>query len=324
MKAIVYHKYGSPDVLELKEVEKPTPKDNEVLIRIHAATVTAGDCEIRSFKLPIWIWLPLRIVMGIRKPRRPILGAELAGEIETVGSAVKRFKKGDQVFGSSGLRMGAYAEYKCQPATSGLAIKPANLSYEEAATISTGGLNSLHFLRKANIQKGEKVLINGAGGSIGTYGVQLAKLYGAEVTAVDSAGKLDMLRGIGADHVIDYRKEDFTKNGESYDVILEVAAKSSFSRGIRSLNPNGRYLLANPRVNTMLRGLWVSMTSSKNVLIELAGEPVADLIYIAELVEAGTIKSVIDKRYPLDELAEAHRYVDKGDKAGNVVITLVE
>ena len=324
MKAIVYTKYGPPDFLQLKEVEKPTAKDNEVLIRIHAATVTAGDCEIRSFKIPIWIWLPLRIVMGIRKPRRPILGAELAGEIETVGSAVKLFKKGDQVFGSSGLRMGAYAEYKCQPAISGLAIKPANLSYEQAATISTGGLNSLHFLRKANIQKGEKVLINGAGGSIGTYGVQLAKLYGAEVTAVDSARKLDMLRAIGADHVIDYRKEDFTKNGESYDVIFEVAAKSSFSRGIRSLNPNGRYLLANPRVNTMLRGLWVSMTSSKNVIIELAGEPVEDLIYIAELMEAGTIKSVIDKRYPLEELAEAHRYVDTGDKAGNVVITVKE
>ena len=324
MKAIVYEKYGPPDVLQLKEVEKPTAKDNEVLIRIHAATVTAGDCEIRSFKIPIWIWLPLRIVMGIRKPRRPILGAELAGEIETVGSAVTRFKKGDQVFGSSGLRMGAYAEYKCQPAISGLAIKPANLSYEQAATISTGGLNALHFLRKAKIQKGEKVLINGAGGSIGSYGVQLAKLYGAEVTAVDSARKLDMLRGIGADHVIDYRKEDFTKNGESYDVIFEVAGKSSFSRGIRSLNPNGRYLLANPRVNTMLRGLWVSMTSSKNVIIELAGEPVEDLIYIAELVEAGTIKSVIDKRYPLEELAEAHRYVDTGDKAGNVVITLEE
>ncbi len=324
MKAIVYTKYGPPDVLQLKEVEKPTAKDDEVLIRIHAATVTAGDCEIRSFKIPLWFWLPLRIVMGIRKPRRPILGAELAGKIETVGSAVKRFKKGDQVFGSSGLRMGAYAEYKCQPATSGLAIKPANLSYEQAATISTGGLNSLHFLRKANIQKGEKVLINGAGGSIGTYGVQLAKLYGAEVTAVDSAKKLDMLKAIGADHVIDYRKEDFTKNGESYDVILEVAGKSSFSRGIRSLNPNGRYLLANPRVNTMLRGLWVSMTSSKNVIIEMAGEPVEDLIYIAELVEAGTIKSVIDKRYPLEELAEAHRYVDTGDKAGNVVITVKE
>lgn len=192
----------------------------------------------------------------------------------------------------------------------------------QAATISTGGLNALHFLRKATIQKGEKVLINGAGGSIGTYGVQLAKLYGAEVTAVDSARKLDMLRGIGADHVIDYRKEDFTKNGESYDVIFEVAGKSSFSRGIRSLNPNGRYLLANPRMNTMLRGLWVSMTSSKKVIIELAGEPVADLTYIAELMEAGTLKSVIDKRYPLEELAEAHRYVDTGDKAGNVVITL--
>ncbi len=181
MKAILCTKYGPPDVLQPKEVEKPTPRDNEVLIKIHAATVTAGDCEIRSFKLPIWIWLPLRIVMGIRKPRRPILGAELAGEIETVGSAVKRFKKGDRVFGSSGLRMGAYAEYKCQPAASGLAIKPANLSYEQAATITTGGLNSLHFLRKANIQTGEKVLINGAGGSIGTYGVQLAKLYGPKL-----------------------------------------------------------------------------------------------------------------------------------------------
>jgi NADPH:quinone reductase-like Zn-dependent oxidoreductase len=328
MKAIVWTKYGPPDVLQLKEVEKPTPKDNEVLIRIYATTVTAGDCEMRSLKFPIWLSLPMRIYVGLRKPKRiTILGQELAGEIEAVGKDVKLFKEGDQVFAATGFSMGAYAEYICLPEEPKemeglLAIKPANMTYEEAAAVPTGGLNALHFLRKGNIQSGQKVLINGAGGSIGTIAVQLAKYFRTEVTGVDSTGKLDMLRSIGADQVIDYTQEDFTKNGETYDVIFDVVGKSSFSGCIRSLKKEGIYLSANPGLSQMVRGLWTSMTSSKKVISGTASYKTEDLIFLKELIEAGKIKSVIDRRYPLEQTAEAHRYIDKGHKKGNVVITL--
>ncbi len=321
MKAIIWPKYGSPDVLELKEVEKPTPKDNEVLIKIVAATVFAGDCEMRSFDFPISFWLPLRILFGLRKPRIKILGQELAGEIEAVGIEVTQFKKGDQVFAPTDMSFGAYAEYICLPSTHPMAIKPTNMTYEEAATIPTGGLNALHFLRKGNIQSGQKVLIYGAAGGIGTFAVQIAKTFGAEVTAVDSTRKLDMLRSIGADHVIDYTQEDFTQNAETYDVIIDVVGKSSFSRSVRSLKQNGRYILGNPRLSGMIRGLWTSMISSKKVIIALAGYRTEDLIFLKELIEAGKIKSVIDRRYPLAQVAEAHRYVETGQKMGNVVIT---
>ena len=323
MKAVVYQKYGSPDVLELQEIEKPTPKDDEVLIKIHAATVIAGDCELRSFKVPLWYWLPLRIYIGLMRPTRiNILGQELAGEIESVGKDVRLFSKGDQIFAATDIGMGAYAEYKCMRAEKVLAIKPANMSYEEAAAVPTGGLNALHFLRKGNIQSAEKVLINGASGNIGSFAVQLAKSFGAEVTGVDSTGKLDMLRSIGADHVIDYTQEDFTKNGETYDVIFDAVGKSSFSRSLRSLKQNGRYILANPRPSQMVRGLWTSMISSKKVIFEFARYKSEDLIFLKELIEAGKIKSVIDRRYPLEQVAEAHRYVDQGHKKGNVIITV--
>ena len=322
MKAIVFTKYGSPDVLQLREVAKPTPKDNEVLIRIYATTVTAGDCEIRSFKIPLFIWLPLRLYMGLRKPRKHILGQELAGEIESVGKDVKRLRKGDQVFAATGFRFGAYAEYICLPEDGVLAIKPANMTYEEAAAVPVGGLEALHFLRKGHIQSGQKVLINGAGGSIGTFAVQLAKSFGAEVTGVDSTEKLDMLRSIGADHVIDYTQEDFTKGGETYDVIFDVVGKTSFSRSVRSLKQNGRYLLANAGLSQMVRGRWTSMRSSKKVILGAASEKTEDLIFLKELIEAGKIQSVIDRRYPLEHIVEAHRYVDTGHKKGNVVITV--
>ena len=323
MKAVVYQKYGSPDVLELQEIEKPTPKDDEVLIKIHAATVIAGDCELRSFKVPLWYWLPLRIYIGLMRPTRiNILGQELAGEIESVGKDVGLFSKGDQIFAATDIGMGAYAEYKCMREEKVLAIKPANMSYEEAAAVPTGGLNALHFLRKGNIQSAEKVLINGASGNIGSFAVQLAKSFGAEVTGVDSTGKLDMLRSIGADHVIDYTQEDFTKNGETYDVIFDAVGKSSFSRSLRSLKQNGRYILANPRPSQMVRGLWTSMISSKKVIFEFASYKSEDLIFLKELIEAGKIKSVIDRRYPLEQVAEAHRYVDQGHKKGNVIITV--
>ena len=322
MKAIVYTQYGPPDVLQLKEVAKPTPKDKEVLIRIDATTVTAADCELRSLKLPIWLRLPIRIYMGLIRPRNKILGQELAGEIEAVGKDVKRLRKGDQVFAWTGLGLGAYAEYTCLSEKGMLAIKPANMTYEEAAAVPIGGLNALHFLRKGHVQSGQKVLIQGAGGSIGTFAVQLAKYFGAEVTAVDSTGKLDMLRSIGADQVIDYTQADFTKNGETYDVIFDVVGKSSFTHSVRSLKHNGRYLLANPRLSQMVRGLWTSRRSSKKVIFGAASEKTEDLLILKELIEAGKIQSVIDRRYPLEQIAEAHWYVETGHKKGNVVITV--
>ncbi len=325
MKAIVWTKYGPPDVLQLKEVAKPTPKDHEVLIRIDATTVTAADCELRSLKLPIWLRLPLRIYLGLIRPRNMILGQELAGEVEAVGNEVTRFRKGDQVFGWTGFRLGAYAEYTCLPEDGMLAIKPANMTYEEAAALPVGGLEAVHLLRKGHIQSGEKILIHGAGGSIGTFAVQLARYFGAEVTAVDSTGKLDMLRSIGADQVIDYTQADFTKNGETYDVIFDVVGKSSFSRSVRSLKHHGRYLLANPKLSQTVRGRRILRRSSKTVIpyaARAASETTEDFNFLKELIEAGKIHSVIDRRYPLEHIAEAHRYVDTGHKKGNVVITV--
>lgn len=326
MKAIVWTKYGPPDVLQLKEVEKPTPKDNEVLVRIYATTVTAGDSEARSLKVPIWLSIFIRIYVGLLRPTRiTILGQELAGEIESVGKDVKLFKKGDQVFATTGFGFAAYAEYKClpeEPKMGVLANKPVNMTYAEAAAVPTGGLEALHFLRKGNIQTGQKVLIIGAGGSIGTFALQLAKYFGAEVTGVDSAGKLDMLRSIGADHVIDYSQEDFTKSAETYDVIFDVMGKSSFSGCVRSLKQNGRYLLGNPGLSQIVKGRWTSIRTSKKVIIRAANQKTEDLLFLKELIEAGKIKSVIDRRYPLVQIAEAHRYVDTGHKKGNVVITV--
>ena len=323
MKAILFTKYGPPDVLELRELEKPTPKDNEVLIRVYAATVSAGDCELRSFTFPIWIWLPLRIMMGLIKPKRQILGQELAGEIEAKSKDVKRFKKGDKVYAATtDFDFGAHAEYKCLPSTGPIAIMPANISYAEAASIPVGGYNALHFLRKANIEKGQRVLINGAGGAIGVMGIQLAKYFGAHVTGVDSTEKLDMLRRIGADHVVDYTKEDFTRTGETYDVIFDIAGKSPYSRSVRSLRENGYYLLGNPRLLSMLRGLWTSATSSKKVVFAFAEPTPENLDFLRELIETGKMVPVVDKTYPFKQIAEAHTYVDTGRKKGSVVITM--
>src|SRR2546428_2283760 len=322
MKAIVCTKYGSPEVLRLGEVEKPTPKDSEVLIRVHAATVTKGDCELRSLKLPLLWKLVLRIGFGIRAPRKKILGQELAGEIELVGNAVTMFKKGDQVFANTGLHLVAYAEYDCLPEKGLIATKPANMSYEEAAAVPVGGLHALQYLRKANIQRGQRDLINGAGGSIGTVAVQLAKYYGAEVTGVDSTRKLDMLRSIGADHAIDYKREDFTKNGENYDVIFDTVGKSSYSRSIRSLKEKGFYLLGNPGLSQMIRAPWTSRRDSKRVIGRMELYRTEDLIFLNELIVDGRIRCVIDRRYPQDQTAEADSDVDTRQNAGNVVITI--
>ena len=322
MRAVVWTKYGSADGLLLREVAKPTPKSNEVLIRVYATTVTAGDCELRSFKLPLWLRLPVRLWLGLRNPRNIILGQEVAGEIEAIGQDVTRFRKGDQVFGWTGLHLGGYAEYLCLPEKGMLATKPANMTYEEAAAVPVGGLEALHFVRRANIRSGQTVLINGAGGSIGTIAVQLAKSFGAEVTAVDSTEKLDMLRSLGADQVIDYTQADLTKSGQTYDVIFDVVGKSSFSGSLKSLKPYGRYLLGNPGLSQMFRAWWTTMAGSKQVLLRTGQPTVEDLIFLKGLIERGKIKAVIDRRYPLAQVAEAHRYVDAGHKKGNVVITV--
>ncbi len=325
MKAIVWTKYGSPDGLQLQEIEKPTIKDGEILVKVHASTVTAGDCEMRSLKFPFWLSLPMRVWVGFTKPRKNILGQELSGEVVEVGSSVTRFKPGDPVFGTGGFGYGAYAEYIClpeNPQNGALAVKPATVTYEAAATVAVGGLESLRFLRKANIQPGENVLINGAGGSIGTYGVQLAKHFGAQVTAVDSTDKLDMLRSLGSDDVIDYTREDFAQGGPRYDVVFDVVGKRSFARSIRSLKPNGRYLMANPRLSSILRGRLVSLTGKK-VIAGTASLTSEDLAFLAELIESRTIKPVIDRCYSLAKTAEAHRYVETGQKKGNVVITMI-
>ena len=323
MKAIVADKFGGAEVLQLREVEKPAPKDNEILVKVHATTVSAGDIRMRSFNVPPAFWLPARITLGFTKPKHPIYGMELAGEVEAVGKKVTRFKVGEPVFASTlVLNFGGYAEYKCLPENGMVLTKPQNMSYEEAAAVPVAGLEALHFLRQGNIRSGEKVLINGAGGSIGTFAVQLAKSFGAEVTGVDSTLKLDMLRSIGADHVIDYTQEDFTNNGLTYDVIFDVVGKTSFSCCIRSLTQNGRYLLANPGLSQMVRGPWTSMRGSKKVIIGAGSQKSEDLNFLNELIEAGKIKSVIDRRYPLEQTADAHRYVETGQKTGNVVITL--
>jgi NADPH:quinone reductase-like Zn-dependent oxidoreductase len=328
MKAIVWTKYGPPDVLELREVEKPTPKDDEVLIKIHATTVTAGDCEMRSLRFPIYFGLVIRLWRGLLRPRgTAVLGTELAGEIEAVGRDVKRFKEGDQVFGSAGLNLGANAEYICLPEEpgemeGGVVIKPANMTYAEAATVPFGGRDALHFLRKGNIQPGQRVLINGAGGSIGVFAVQLAKHFGAEVAAVDSAPKLDVLRSLGADDVIDYTREEFTERGEVYDVIFDVVGTVSFSRSARAITPDGTYLLANPMRSQMISGLWTRMTGSRRVIMETASSTIGDLVYLRGLIEAGALRTVIDRSYPLEQIVDAHRYVERGGKLGNVVITV--
>ncbi|MFX0031368.1 MAG: NAD(P)-dependent alcohol dehydrogenase [Candidatus Hodarchaeota archaeon] len=303
MKAIVYTKYGAPEVLMFKEVEKPTPKDNEVLIKVYATSVTIGDVIMRRGKHPTskFQTLMLHLMMGIKKPKRPILGMELAGIVESIGKDVKRFKKGDQVFGSTEMKFGAYAEYKNLPEDRILALKPANIGIEVAAAgFASGGITALTVLKKANIQKGQKVLIYGASGSVGTFGVQIAKYFGAEVTGVCSTTNLELVKSLGADNVIDYTKDDFTLSGEIYDVIFDAVAKLSRSHGKKALKKGGIYL---------------------NVIRDSPSKlKTEDLIFIKDLIEAGNLTSAIDRHYSWEEIVEAHRYVETGHKKGNVVI----
>lgn len=322
MKAVCFNKYGAPEVLKLQTLEKPTPEKDEVLIRIHATTVTPGDCEVRSFKFPLWVWIPLRIYMGIFRPKRPIIGMEFSGVVESVGPDVTRYKVGDALFAGTGMQFGTYVEYRCQHVDSAMAVKPDGICHEEAATISVGGLNALHYLRLGCIQHGDRVLINGAAGCFGTYALQLAKHFGAEVTGVDSTEKLDAMRALGADHVIDYTREDFTRNDVRYDLILEVAGRASYSGCIGALKRQGRLVLANPKFLQMLRAPLTSRITGKKVSCAFSHDAAEDLVYLATLMETGKLKAVIDRSYPLEKVAEAHRYVETGNKIGNVVINI--
>ena len=326
MKAIVWTRYGPPEALQLQEVEAPVPKENEVRVRIHATTVTAGDCEMRSLKLPLGLGLPMRLYAGITRPvRMTILGQECAGVVESVGAGVTRLAVGERVFGAPGFSLGCYAEYICVPESGEDAViapMPANMSFEQAAAVPFGAMEALHFLRRANIQEGEWVLINGAGGSIGTFGVQLAKTYGARVVAVDSAAKLDMLRSIGAERIIDYANEDFTTRAESYDVIFDVIGVSPYSGSLGVLRPNGRYVLANPRPAHLLLRLFGAGADGKKIIAGAAVRTTQDLLFLKDLIEAGELKTVIDRTYPLEQMVEAHKYVETGAKQGNLIVTI--
>ncbi len=317
MKAIVYTHYGPPEVLQLKEVEKPLPKDNEILLKVKATAVNSGDWRLRKADP-----FAVRLFFGLMKPKINILGSVFSGEVERVGKDVKLFKIGDQVFGHTDMRFGAYAEYKCLPENGTLALKPDNLSHTGAAIIPFGGTAALYFIKKAAIKPGQKILIYGASGAVGSTAVQLAKYFGATVTGVCSTANIDLVKSLGADKVIDYTKEDFTQNDEMYDVIFDTVNKISFSRSLKSLNKNGLLILSAAGMSDMFQGFWTSMTSSKKVITGLISHNAEDIIFLKELIETYKLKPIIDKTYPLEQIAEAHAYVEKGHKKGNVAITL--
>jgi NADPH:quinone reductase-like Zn-dependent oxidoreductase len=317
MKAIVYTQYGSPEVLQLKEVEKPLIKNNEILLRVRATAVNSGDLRLRKADP-----FAVRLFFGLMKPKLNILGAVFSGDVESVGKDVKRFKVGDKVFGHTDMRFGAYAEYICLSEHGSLALKPDNLTHTEAAVIPFGGTTALHFIKKAAVQRGQKVLIYGASGAVGSTAVQLAKSFGAEVTGVCSTANVDWVKSLGADKVIDYTKEDFTRNGEVYDVIMDTVNKISFSPSLKSLAKSGLLILSAAGMSEMLQGFWTSMTSSKKVITGVISHTAEDIDFLKKLIETGKLKPVIDKTYPLEEMAEAHAYVEKGHKKGNVAITI--
>ncbi|MEH7400228.1 NAD(P)-dependent alcohol dehydrogenase [Gottfriedia acidiceleris] len=323
MKAIICTKYGPPEVLQTTEVEKPKIKDDEVLIKIHATTVTAGDVKLRSSDFPFMYWLPSRLMFGLTKPKNQIPGCELAGEIVTVGKNVRNFKTGDQVFGYSGFTFGANAEYISLHEEGVLAKKPINMSFEQAAAVPVGALTALHFLRRSIIQNGQKVLIYGASGSVGTYAIQLAKYFGTEVTALCSTSNLELVRALGANEVIDYTNEDFAKSKKTYDIIFDTVGKSSFPNCKRLLNKDGVYLLSAVwKLSVYFQAIWSNIISNKKTILGVANMNYEDLNYIKALIEADKLKAVIDRQYPLEQIVEAHRYVEKGHKKGNVVINI--
>ena len=325
MKAVVYTRYGPPDVLEIKDVAKPVPGNNEVLVRIHATTVCAADWRLRKADPFI-----VRLMNGLWSPRIQILGMELAGKVESVGKAVTRFREGDQVFGATGFKFGAHAEYACLPQDGLLEIKPANMTFEEAAAVPFGAVTALHFLRKAKIQAGQKVLVYGASGSVGVFAVQLAKHFGAHVTGVCSTANLDLVKSLGADEVIDYTREDFSTAGPVYDIVFDTVGKSGFARSLKSLKRGGFYVVIAPSgglvsvVGDILQGIWVSMTGAAKVIGGMARAAPGDLAFLKGLIESGKLRTVIDRRYSLDEIAEAHRHAEAGHKKGHVVILLAQ
>ncbi len=323
MKAVVLTRYGPPEVLELQYVEKPVPKEDEILVRVKAASVSMGDCEMRSLNMPFFLRFLIRLFMGVFKPRKQVvLGQEIAGVVDSVGENVTKIKPEDEIFGQLGFEMGGYAEYVIFSDENFYSKKPNNMTFKEAAVFPVGGFNSLSFLEKANIQSGQKVLINGAGGSIGTIAVQIAKSYGAKVTAVDSTEKLDMLLSIGADHVIDYTKEDFTAKEHLYDVIFDVVGKAPYKGCIQSIKKGGFFLIANPRFTHSIRKRWTKRIHKITVIAGTAKESIEDLETLVKMIENGKIKSVIDKTFSLEQAVEAHRYVETGRKKGNVVISI--
>ena len=324
MKAAVFTRYGPPDVLEIKDVEKPVPRENEVLVRVHAATVCAADWRMRKAD-PFMV----RFMNGLWRPRKfNILGAEFAGTVESMGKAVTRFRAGDEVFGSPGFKFGAHAEYICLPEDGLLAMKPVNMTFEEAAAVLFGGFSALHFLKKARIQAGQRVLIYGASGSVGVFAVQLAKHFGASVTGVCSTANLDLVKSLGADEVVDYTREDFSRAGRVYDIVFDTVGKSGFSRSLRSLKRGGPYVVVGGSgqlssiLALVLRGIWVSVTGTAKVISDVASATAGDLTLLKELIEAGKLRTVIDKRYPLAEIAEAHRHAEAGHKKGHVVVLI--
>ena len=321
MKAIVCTKYGPPEVLELKETPKPTPKDKEVLIRVKATSVTVADARVRGFNVPPSYWLPARLALAITKPRKQVLGIEMSGIIEVVGNKVRKFKIGDEVYTTT-IRFGGYAGYVCFSEKAAIAIKPKNISFEEAATLPVGALTALYFLRAANVRAGHQVLIYGASGSVGTYAIQLAKHFGAEVTAVCSSVNTDLVKSLGADHTIDYTREDFTNNGKTYDILFDVVGKTSLNKNVRSLKKKGVYLhsIASPGISIQMK--IKGLLSSKKFVGGGPSPCTADLDYLMDLVEKGILKPVIDRTYSLEQMIEAHRYVDTGRKKGNVAITV--
>lgn len=317
VKAAVYTQYGPPEVLKIKEVEKPVPKQNEVLVKIKATAVNSGDWRLRKPDP-----FAVRFLFGLRRPKINILGSVFSGEVESVGETVKDFKVGDLVFGHTDLSFGSYAEYKCVPENASIALKPSNISHNEAAVIPFGGVTALHFLKKAKIKPGQKVLVVGASGAVGSAGIQLAKSFGAKVTGVCSSTNIPLVKSIGADKVIDYTKEDFTKNGETYDVIFDAVNTISIARSIKSLAKNGTMILSAAGMPEMIHGLWISMTGRKKIMTGMISHKKSDILFIKELIEAGKYKPVLDRTYSLEQIAEAHVYVEKGHKKGNVAVEI--
>ncbi len=317
MKAVVYKQYGSPEVLQLMDVEKPMPKNNEILLSIKATAVNSGDIRLRKADP-----FAVRFLSGLIKPKINILESVFSGEVESIGKDVTFFKVGDYVFGHTDMRFGAYSEFKCFPENASLALKPANITHIEAATIPFGGTTALHFIKKADIKSGQKVLIVGASGAVGSTAVQLAKSYGAHVTGVCSTANLALVKSLGADEAIDYTKEDFTKNGETYDVIFDAVNTISISRSLKSLNKRGILILSAAGMSEMFQGLWISMTNSRKVWTGVISHKAEDIVFLKELIEAGKLKPIIDRTYPLVQIVDAHAYVEKGHKKGNVAIEI--